>query len=115
MCVLGVENQDYQWDLAVSRKGEDDFVDLSVRLAESRHWDSTADDDGSCEGITVISGIVTTSGRILSGCAPFNNSERVWTDDVDELRDQVRSLTQVGSATIVEFVSKALANNLHRR
>jgi hypothetical protein len=105
--------QGYRWALAVWRKEEDDFVDLSVSLAESRQWDGTADDDGSSKGMTVISGIVTTGGRILSGFAPFNYSDRVWTDDADELRDRLRSLTEVNSVRIVEFVSKVLSSKLH--
>ena len=45
----------YRWDLTVWRKEEDDFVDLSVRLVESRQWDDIAD-DGSSKGMTALSG-----------------------------------------------------------
>jgi hypothetical protein len=81
-----MSGDDYKWSMRVWRsqaardEGDDDnCVDVSVEIAESREYDGEND-----YGINFGIDIVEWGGRILGGLTPFNYTAECWVDARDD-------------------------------
>jgi hypothetical protein len=94
-------DEDYSFAFSVNAI-EDDEPEIDVRftLASSNAYEGI-DEGEEGWGVNILVDITGADGRIIGGFAPYNYTDKVWTDDADELMERLGYMDESEASFIV--------------